>query len=84
MLDSFLPFPRLVEVDHIDVAAPPDKAYAAARKAVQVGGDFADGNLALGTYFFRGTVDRQDTPRQRPSRSASAETKIPHWSGKGW
>lgn len=31
MLDAFLPHPRSVEVDHADVAAPPDRAYAAAR-----------------------------------------------------
>ncbi len=34
------------------------KAYAAAHRAVQAGGDFADGQVALGTYFFRGVGDR--------------------------
>ncbi len=33
------------------------KAYAAARRAVQIGGEFAEGNLALGMYFFRGAGD---------------------------
>jgi hypothetical protein len=32
MLDDFIPGPQLVEVDHVDVAATPERAYAAMRE----------------------------------------------------
>jgi len=29
LLDDFIPGPQLVELDHVDVAAPPERAYQA-------------------------------------------------------
>lgn len=61
MLDRFLPDPRLVEVDHVDVAAPPDKAYAAARHF-----DLARSSLIRGLFALRTLPDRltrHDAPR---------------------
>jgi hypothetical protein len=53
MLDRFLPEPRFVEVDHVDVAAPPDKAYAAARHF-----DLARSSFIRGLFVLRTLPER--------------------------
>lgn len=63
MLDRFVPAPRLIEIDHIDVAAAPEQAYALARRF-----DGARSPLVHALFALRTLPDRmrgQDAPPLR-------------------
>ncbi|MBN1207153.1 MAG: hypothetical protein JXB05_19870 [Myxococcaceae bacterium] len=53
MLEPFIPEPRLIEVDHLDLAVPPETAYQAARHM-----DLASSSLVRGLFAVRTVPDR--------------------------
>jgi hypothetical protein len=53
LLEPFLPEPRLIEIDHVDVAVPPAAAYAAFRHL-----DLGRSPLVRGLFWLRTLPDR--------------------------
>jgi len=63
MLDPFIPEPRLVEVDHVDLAVPPEAAYQAARHF-----DITSSRLVRGLFALRTAPDRLTGQASGPFR----------------
>ena len=53
MLDALIPAPRLVEVDHVDLAAPPEKVWNLVRH-----GDLASSRLVRALFAVRTLPER--------------------------
>jgi hypothetical protein len=63
MLTPFIPEPRLVEVDHVDLAVPPETAYQAARHF-----DLTSSRLVHGLFALRTVPDRLKGQASGPLR----------------
>ncbi len=63
MLERFIPEPRLVEIDHVDMAGPPARAYAVARHF-----DLGRSSIARALFALRTLPDRLSGRAEGPLR----------------